>query len=90
MTSRRNQFSIFLILLLIFSTFVALPHHHVNTADNRDCPICVVSHHQPATSHSFSAIDGVPCFTETTFVASVPALTDKLFFFSLSTRGPPA
>ena len=89
MTSRRRS-SAFLIVLLLLSTFVAVLHHHENTVDDHDCPICVVSHHQPATSHTFTAVDGVPCFTETTLVASAPALTDNLLFFSLSTRGPPA
>jgi hypothetical protein len=86
----RRRVSAFLILLLLLSTFLAASHHHENTADDHDCPICVVSHHLLATSHSFIAVDGVPCFTETTFVASAPAFTDNLFFFSLSTRGPPA
>jgi hypothetical protein len=86
----RRRISAFLILLLLLSTFVAASHHHENTADEHGCPICVVSNHQPAASSSFTAADGVPCFIESTIVASAPALADNLFFFSLNTRGPPA
>lgn len=88
--NKRNQVTLFLILLLIFSTFVALPHHHENAADDHDCPICVASHHLPATSQSAVAFDSVPCFTETIFAASSPVFTDNLFSFSLNNRAPPA
>lgn len=88
--NKRSQFTIFLILLLIFSTFVALPHHHVNTADDHDCPLCIASHHLPATSHSAVDSDSVPCFTETTFVAPAPVITEKILISFLNNRAPPA
>jgi hypothetical protein len=87
---RHNRLAAFLILLLLLSTFVAVPHYHDDAADHHDCPICLQSNHQTAAGPLSVAFDGIPCLTETTFVASVPVLTDTLFFFSRSTRGPPA
>jgi hypothetical protein len=86
----RKRFTVFFILLLVLSTFVAVSHHHENTADDHDCPICVVSHHQPATGQSTVAFEGAPCFTEAALIAPSSVFTDNLLFFSLSTRGPPA
>ncbi len=88
--SRYHRISVFLILLLLFSTFVAVPHYHVDTADHDDCPICLVSNHQQATTQSAVAFDGVPWFTETTVVVSSPVFTENLFSFSRNNRAPPA
>jgi hypothetical protein len=87
---RHNRFAAFLILLLLLSTFVAVSHFHNDTADRHDCPICIVSYHQQATSQSEVAFDGIPCFTETTVVALSPVFIDDLLFFSLNNRAPPA
>jgi 1-acyl-sn-glycerol-3-phosphate acyltransferase len=87
---RYKRFVVSLILLLLLSTFVAVSHHHENTAGDHACPICIASNHQSAAGPLAVAFLGIPCCTETTFIASAPALTDNLFFFSLSTRGPPA
>lgn len=88
--SRRNQFPLFLVLLLLFSTIVALPHYHDNTADDHDCPLCIANNHQSATGPLAAVFDGIPCLTETTVVVSVPARTENLFVSSRRTRGPPA
>ncbi len=84
-----KRITVFLILIFLASTFVVVSHHHENTADDHDCPICIAINHVPATSHSFTAVDGVPCFTEITFIASAPALTGNLFSYSLRNRAPP-
>jgi hypothetical protein len=88
--NKRNQFTIFLILLLILSTFVALPHHHVNTADDHDCPICIASHHLTAASYSAVTSDSIPCFTETIFVAPARVIIEKIFVSFLNNRAPPS
>jgi hypothetical protein len=85
-----HRFTALLALLLLLSTLVAVSHHHENTDDDHDCPICVASNHQFATGPSIIPFDGIPCLSGTTLVASAPALTGNLFFFSHSTRGPPA
>jgi hypothetical protein len=85
-----KRFTLFLIVLLLLSTLVVVSHHHDNTADDHDCPICIASNHQSAASPLAAAFDLTPYLTETTFVASAPALIDTLFFFSRSSRGPPA
>jgi hypothetical protein len=88
--NRRQRFTTFLILLLLLSAFVAAPHFHENTADNHDCPICVVSHHQTAANQSAAASDVVPCIIETTFVPTASFFTENIFADSLNNRGPPA
>jgi len=78
-----------LILLFLVSTFVAVSHHHENSADDHDCPICIVINHVSASSQWMVAFDSVPHFTETTVVAPSPVLTDNLFSYSLRNRAPP-
>jgi hypothetical protein len=89
-TDRNKLITVSLILLLLLSTFVAVSHHHENTADDHDCPICIANNHQSAAGPLLVAFDGTPCLTETIFVASAPVRTAALFIFSRSTRGPPA
>jgi hypothetical protein len=69
---------------------VAATHHHENTADDHDCAICLVSHHQHATSQSSVAFDGIPSFRETTYSAPAPVITERIFISFLNTRAPPA
>ncbi len=88
--NRRSQFTILLILLLVASTFVALPHYHTNTADDHDCPICVVSLHQPAAGPLSPVVDGVPCLVATVSAAVSPVFAEKLLSCSLNNRAPPA
>jgi hypothetical protein len=85
-----HRFTALFALLLLLSTLVAVSHHHENTTDDHDCPICIASNHQAATGPSTAVFEITPCLTETSVVISAPVLTDDLFFFSLSTRGPPA
>lgn len=87
---RSTRFTAFLILVLLFSTFATVLHHHDNPADDHGCPTCLVSRHQYATIQSSVAFDGVPCFTETTYVASALVITEKLFVSCLNNRAPPA
>jgi hypothetical protein len=86
----RKRFTAFLILALLLSTFVAVPHHHDNTADDHDCPICLVSHHQHATGQTIVAFDGVPFSLKTIYVTSAPVVAEKIFTSSQSDRAPPA
>jgi hypothetical protein len=86
----RKRVNIFLILFFLSSTFVAVPHHHDNTVDDHDCPICLVSHHQLATGQTIVAFDGVPFFSETTYVTSAPVVVKKIFTSLQSDRAPPA
>jgi hypothetical protein len=88
--SKRSRFTALLVLLLLFSSFVAVPHFHEDLDDHDDCPICVATYHQSASGPAIIACDGIPCFTETTVITSPEAFTDNLYFFSLSTRGPPS
>ena len=85
-----KRFTAFLIPLLLLSTFVAVFHHHDNTADDHDCPICIASNHLTATNPTITAFDITPCLIETTVVISVPAFVETLLVASSSTRGPPA
>ncbi len=80
---------VLLILLFLVSTFVAVSHHHENTADDHDCPICIAINHVPATGQWMVVFNSVPHFTETTFVAPSPVFTDNLFSHSLRNRAPP-
>jgi hypothetical protein len=87
---RSKRFTAFLILVLLLSTFVAVPHHHDNTADDHDCPICLVSHHQHATGQTIVAFDCVPFFFETVYATSAPVIVEKTFTSFQSDRAPPA
>jgi hypothetical protein len=87
---RYRRFTVFLILLLLLSTLVAVSHHHDYTVDDHDCPVCTAINHQTAAGPLAATFDGTPFLTEIRFVASALALTDTLSFFSHSTRGPPA
>ena len=88
--SRDKRFIVSLILLFLLATFVEVSHHHENTDDDHDCPICTAINHQSASSPLSFAFDCTPCLTETTFVSPAPVLTDTLVIFYRSTRGPPA
>jgi hypothetical protein len=85
----RKLFTAFLILFLLSSTFVAVLHHHANTIDDHDCPICLISHHEKATVHTINAFDGVPFFVETIYITSAPAIADRIFTSFQSNRAPP-
>lgn len=87
---RFKRLTAFLILLLLLSTFVAVSHHHDNTADNHDCLICLVSHHQQATSQSMVAFDATPFITETTFSFPSTDLVEQIVISLLKSRAPPA
>jgi len=87
---RRNHLSVFLILLLLLSTFVAVPHYHPDIADHHDCPICVASHHQPVTGLSAASFNDAPYFIEVKQVLPSSVITENIFISSLNTRGPPA
>jgi hypothetical protein len=84
-----KRITVFLILLFLVSTFVEVSHHHENTADDHDCPICIAINHQAATSQWMVAFDSVPCFMETTVVAPLPLFAENLFIYSLNNRAPP-
>jgi len=84
-----KRFSVLLVLLFLVSTFVAVSHHHENTADDHDCPICIAINHVPATSQSMVTFDSVPCFTEIIVVASSSVFAENLFLYSLNNRAPP-
>ncbi len=88
--SRVKSFIVFLVLLLLASTFVAVSHNHENTVNDHDCPICVVSHHQQATSESTVAFDGVPFIVEAICLVPAPASAKQQFTSSLNNRAPPA
>jgi DUF2946 family protein len=84
-----KRITVLFILLFLVSTFVAVSHHHENTADDHDCPICIAINHVPATSQSMVAFDSVPCFTERIVVAPLPLFAENLFLYSLNNRAPP-
>jgi hypothetical protein len=84
-----KRITFFLILLFLVSTFVATSHHHENTADDHDCPICIASNHLSATSQWTMAFDSIPYFIEATVVAPSPVFISTLFFYSLRNRAPP-
>jgi hypothetical protein len=86
----RKRITAFLILILLTATVVEVSHSHVDTADHHDCPICVASHHQPATGTSSVALEVTPWFTQTSFVAEYQFFAENPFSFSRTTRGPPA
>jgi hypothetical protein len=85
-----KRFTALLILVLLLSTFVAVFHHHDNSAADHDCPICLVSHHQHATGQTTIAFDGVPFFLETIYITSAPLIIEKIFTSFQSNRAPPA
>ncbi len=84
-----KRFTAFLILFLLLSTFVAVLHHHDNTIDDHDCPICLISHQQNATGHTTNAFDSVPFFVETRCVTSIPVIAVRIFTSFQSNRAPP-
>jgi hypothetical protein len=85
-----RRFTVLLAALLLVSAFVAATHHHENRADDHDCPICLVSHHQHATGQSSVAFDGIPCFSETIYSAPATVVTERIFISFLKSRAPPA
>jgi hypothetical protein len=85
----RKRITAFLILILLVSTFVAVSHHHGNTADDHDCPICIASNHLSATSQWVAAFDSIPFFAEITVVAPSPVFADSFSSYSLNNRAPP-
>ena len=85
----KKRIAIFLILLFLASTFVVVSHHHENTANDHDCPICIAGNHLSATSQWTVIFDSVPCLMETMVVAPSPVFTDTLFSSSLKNRAPP-
>jgi hypothetical protein len=88
--SWRKRFTVFLILFVLVSTVVAVVHRHDNTADDHDCPICLVSHHQQATSQSAGAFDASPFITETTVASPVSDLIEQIVVSLFKNRAPPA
>jgi hypothetical protein len=87
---RSKRLTAFLILVLLLSTFAAVLHHHDTAADDHDCSICLVRHHQHAAGQKTVAFDGVPYFTETIYSAPASVITKKIFVSSLKNRAPPA
>ncbi|HXY54156.1 MAG TPA: hypothetical protein VEM40_05720 [Nitrospirota bacterium] len=85
-----KQVIAFLILVLLVSVVAAALHHHENTADNHDCPVCLVSYHQQAASRATVAFDGIPFITETVYSAPAPEITEQTFISLLANRAPPA
>lgn len=85
-----KRFTAFLILVLLLSTFVAVSHHHDNSVDDHDCPICLVSNHQHATGQTIVAFDGVPFYFEKVYANSSPIIVEKIFTSFQSDRAPPA
>ncbi len=88
--SRVKSLVVFLVLILLASTIVAVSHNHENTVNDYDCPICVVSNHQQATSESMVAFDGVPFIAEAICLVPAPAIAEQQFIASLNNRAPPA
>jgi hypothetical protein len=80
----------FLVLLLLVATFVAIPHCHDNTIDHHDCPICLVSHYQQATSQSTIAFDGIPFITKSTYALYTTDYVEQIVISFLKNRAPPA
>ena len=87
---RYKYFAVILILLFLFSTLVAVSHHHECTDDDHNCPICIAINHQSAAGPVTVCFDGIPFLVETTYVAITPVFDDSLVSFSRSIRGPPA
>jgi hypothetical protein len=87
---RLKRVALLCIAILLLSVVAIALHDHADGESHDNCPICVASNHQSATGPSASAFDGIPCFTETTVVTPTQAFTDNPYFFSYSTRGPPA
>ncbi len=79
----------FFILLFLVSTFMVTSHHHENTVDDHDCPICIAGNHLSAASQWMSTFDTVPNFTATTVDAPAPVFIDNIFSHSLRNRAPP-
>jgi hypothetical protein len=84
-----KRIAVFLVLLFLVSTFVAVSHHHEDTDDDHDCPICIAIHHLYATSQWAVPFDIVLYFTETTVVDPSPVYPDNLFSYSPNNRAPP-
>ena len=87
---RSKRLTAFLILVLLLSTFAAVLHHHDTAADDHDCSICLVRHHQHAAGQKTVAFDGVPHFTVAIYAAPAPVIAEKTFTSSQSNRAPPA
>jgi hypothetical protein len=86
-----KRFTAFIILFLLVSTFAVAMHHHEDTADDHhDCPICLVSHHQQATSQPIIAFDATPFITETAFASPASDLIEQIVISLLKNRAPPA
>ena len=78
-----------LVLLPLFSTFVAVSHFHEDMKDHDNCPICVASSHQSATGPSVSPFDGIPCYSVSTVVIPTLAFAHNFLTNSLNSRAPP-
>lgn len=87
---RHKRLTAFLIVLLLVSAFVAVPHHHDDTGRLRDCPLCLVNHHQHAASHAPIACGCIPFIAKTIPAVPAPIIAEQYFISLLNGRAPPA
>ena len=87
---RCRRFVLYFILLFLLSTLATVSHQHDDTADDRDCPICIAIDDQTTAGPLAVDFDGTSLLIETRFVASAPARTDTISLSSHGTRSPPA
>lgn len=87
--SWNKRIAVLLIVLFVGAVLTAASHHHENSADDHDCPICLANHHLAAIQPA-AAFDGALCFCETASLIPAPELAGWIFTSLLGTRAPPA
>jgi hypothetical protein len=85
----QKRISLFLSILLLFSTLVVSFHYHADGADHPDCSICLAHNQQADSSYILPFPEIQREFTETLLPQPVPAIIAKSCFTPANNRAPP-
>lgn len=86
----RKQLSLFILCLILFASVATAFHHHEDTADHGDCPICVVSHHQQATGSAPVVVTVSRGYICVTRILHALSFQSAAVYTPANNRAPPA
>jgi len=68
----RKRASLLLAVVFLFSTFIAVTHHHADGADHHGCASCAVSHHTKSEGLTLADTDISPDDFVTEYIVVQP------------------